>query len=188
MDTIAVLQSRIEQLEAKLGLTSTTPVDNQQGDTITANLLNTSQSINNAVAGYEKLPEAMQRATELNNYTDPNLLENIQQNDMRMREVVAAEPIIKHHCHCMQRCKQTAPVLESEAILQVPQMQEAVDRMHTAAAEVKAEADMVSHGVQELAETCGAAASHASEQLAEVAQKVELAEEKIFPKRRNGLD
>ncbi|RVE40419.1 hypothetical protein evm_014931 [Chilo suppressalis] len=143
MDPIAILQSRIEQLEAKLGLAADASVDNQQGDTVTANLLNTSQAISNATAGYEKLPEAMHRASELNNYTDPNLLENIQQNDLHMREVVAAEPIIKHHCHCMQRCKQAAPVLESEAIQQVPQIQESVNRMHAAAAEVKAEADMV---------------------------------------------
>ena len=46
----------------------------------------------------------------------------------------------------------------------------------------------VSQGVQELAETCGAAASEASEQLANVAQKVEQAEQKLFPRRRNGLD
>lgn len=46
----------------------------------------------------------------------------------------------------------------------------------------------VSQGVQELAETCGAAASDASEQLANVAQKVEQTEQKMFPRRRNGLD
>lgn len=46
----------------------------------------------------------------------------------------------------------------------------------------------VSHGIQELAETCGTAASNASEQLAGVAQKVEQVEEKMFPRRRNGLD
>lgn len=42
--------------------------------------------------------------------------------------------------------------------------------------------------MQELAETCGAAASDASEQLANVAQKVEQTEQKMFPRRRNGLD
>ncbi|KAL0895449.1 hypothetical protein ABMA27_011570 [Loxostege sticticalis] len=188
MDPIAVLQSRIEQLEAKLGLASSVQGDGQQGDTVSSNLLNASQAINNVTAGHEKLPEAMHRASELNNYTDPNLLENIQQNEMHMREVVAAEPVIKHHCQCMHRCKQAAPVLESEPIQQVPRMQAAVDRMQAAAAEVKAEADVVSHGIQELAETCGTAASNASEQLAGVAQKVEQVEEKMFPRRRNGLD
>lgn len=77
MDPISVLQNRIEQLEAKLGLAASMPVEGQQGDTVTTNLLNTSQAINNATAGHEKLTEAMQRATELNNYTDPNLLENV---------------------------------------------------------------------------------------------------------------
>lgn len=38
---------------------------------------------------------------------------------------------------------QAAPVLESEPIQQVPQMQAAVDRMQAAAAEVKAEADVI---------------------------------------------
>lgn len=38
---------------------------------------------------------------------------------------------------------QAAPVMESEPIQQVPQMQAAVDRMQAAAAEVKAEADVV---------------------------------------------
>lgn len=46
----------------------------------------------------------------------------------------------------------------------------------------------MSHGIQELAEMCGTAASAASEKLAAVAQKVEQVEEKMFPKRRNGLD
>lgn len=113
-----------------------------------------------------------------------------------MHEVVAAEPVIQHHCHCMQRCKQVhvmyyllryyyyitvllikvhnipciysnryslyilykekviqhklyfhfqaAPVLESESIQQVPQMQATVNKLHMGAAEVKAEADAVS--------------------------------------------
>ncbi|CAH3980714.1 uncharacterized protein LOC123714205 [Pieris brassicae] len=189
MDPIAVLQNRIEQLEAKLGLAPNSLLEGQhQGDTVTANLLNTAQAINNATAGHEKLSEAKNMANELNNYTDPNFVENMQQNNMNMHEVVAAEPVIKHHCHCMHRCKQAAPVLESEALQQVPQIQEAVNNMHIAAAEVKAEADVVSQGVHELAETCGAAASNASEQLANVAQKVEQVEQKMFPKRRNGLD
>ncbi|KAL4705656.1 hypothetical protein ACJJTC_011218 [Scirpophaga incertulas] len=143
MDPLAVLQSRIEQLEAKLGMMANFQEDgqDQSGDTVTTNLLKTSQAINNATAGYEKLPEAMQRATELNNYTDPNLVENIQQNDVHLQEVVAAEPVIKHHCHCMQHCKQTSSVLESEAIQQVPQMQTTVNQMQAATAEVKAEAD-----------------------------------------------
>lgn len=34
-------------------------------------------------------------------------------------------------------------MLESEAIQQVPQLQKNVDKMHSAAAEVKTEADMV---------------------------------------------
>ncbi|XP_031769847.2 uncharacterized protein LOC116413642 [Galleria mellonella] len=188
MDPIAILQSRIEQLEAKLGLTPNADLDGQQGDSATTNLLNAAQAINSATAGHEKLTEAMQIATELNNYTDPNFVENIQQNNIHMQEVSAAEPILRHHCQCMHRCKQAAPVLESEAIQQVPQMQKVVDKMHAAAAEVKAEADSVSLGVQQLAETCGAAASNASEQLTNVAQKVEQVEQKMFPKRRNGLD
>ncbi|XP_060810436.1 uncharacterized protein LOC106139552 [Amyelois transitella] len=187
MDPIAILQSRIEQLEAKLGLANV-PVEGQQGDSATTNLLNTAQAINNATLGHEKLNESMQMATELNNYTDPNLLENIQQNNMHMQEVAAAEPVIRHHCQCMHRCKQAAPVLESEAIQQVPQLQETVNTMHAAAAEVKAEADAVSLGVQQLAETCGAAALEGSVQLTNVAQKVEQVEDKMFPKRRNGLD
>ncbi|XP_075981541.1 dynactin 3, p24 subunit [Anticarsia gemmatalis] len=188
MDPIAVLQNRIEQLEAKLGLAANTPIDGQQGDSATQNLLNTAQAISNATAGNEKLSEAMQIASELNNYTDPNFVENMQQNQMHMHEVAAAEPVIKHHCHCMQRCKQAAAVLESEPIQHVAQMQEVVNNMQAAAAEVKAEADEVSAGVQQLAETCGAAASDASEQLANVAQKVEQVEQKMFPRRRNGLD
>ncbi|XP_059049372.1 uncharacterized protein LOC131844485 [Achroia grisella] len=188
MDPIAVLQNRIEQLEAKLGLAPNMPLESQQGDSATINLLNAAQAINNATAGHEKLSEAMQIATELNNYTDPNLIENIQQQNIQMQEVSAAEPILRHHCHCMHRCKQAAPVLESEAIQKVPQMQEVVDNMHAAAAEVKTEADVVSLGVQQLAETCGAAASNASEQLTNIAQKVEQVEQKMFPKRRNGLD
>lgn len=77
MDPISILQSRIEQLEAKLGLAANSPIDGQQGDTATANLLNTAQAINNATAGHEKLNEAMHLATELNNYTDPNFVENV---------------------------------------------------------------------------------------------------------------
>ncbi|CAH2099585.1 unnamed protein product [Euphydryas editha] len=188
MDPIAVLQSRIEQLEAKLGINNNILVDGQQGDSATTNLLNAAQAMNNATAGHEKLSEAKNIASELNNYTDPNLVENMQQNNMHMHEVVAAEPIIQHHCQCMHRCKQAAPVLESEPIQHVPQMQATVNKLHMAAAEVKAEADAVSHGIQELAETCGTAASAASEKLAVVAQKVEQVEEKMFPKRRNGLD
>ncbi|KAJ0181370.1 hypothetical protein K1T71_003455 [Dendrolimus kikuchii] len=186
MDPIAVLQSRIEQLEAKLGFANT--MEGQQGDSATTNLLNTAQAINNATAGQEKLNEAMQMATELNNYTDPNFVENMQQNDMHMHELAAAEPILKHHCHCMQHCKQAAPVLESEPIQQAAQMQATVDKMHATAAEAKAEADAVSHGIQELAETCGSAAAESSQRLADVAQKVEQVEQKMFPKRRNGLD
>ncbi|CAK1548660.1 unnamed protein product [Leptosia nina] len=190
MDPIAVLQNRIEQLEAKLGLASNSLIEgqHQQGDTVTANLLNTAQAINNAAAGHEKLLQARNMANELNNYTDPNFVENMQQNNINLHEVAAAEPVIKHHCHCMHRCKQAAPVLESEALQQVPQLQEAVDNMNAAAAEVKAEADVVSQGIHELAETCGAAASNASEHLANVAQNVEQVEQKMLPKRRNGLD
>ncbi|KPJ17758.1 hypothetical protein RR48_06564 [Papilio machaon] len=188
MDPIAILQNRIEQLEAKLGFALNNPADGQQEDSATANLLNTAQSINNATAGHEKLSEGMQRATELNNYTDPNFVENMQQNNLKMQEVAAAESVIKHHCHCMHRCKQATPILESEAIQQVPQLQKTVDKMHAEAAEVKAESDVVSHGIQEVAETCGTAASKAAEGLAEVAQKVEDVEVKTFPKRRNGLD
>ncbi|KAG6448023.1 uncharacterized protein LOC115442107 [Manduca sexta] len=188
MDPIAILQSRIEQLEAKLGFSTNSTVDGQQGDSATVNLLNTAQTISNATAGHEKLNEAMQMATELNNYADPNFIENMQQNDINKREVVAAEPVIRHHCQCMHHCKQAAPVLESEALQQAVEMQGTVDNMHKAAAVVKAEADMVSHGIQQLAETCGTAALDASEQLAAVAQKVEQVEQKIFPKRRNGLD
>ncbi|XP_023934432.1 uncharacterized protein LOC112043318 [Bicyclus anynana] len=187
MDPIAVLQNRIEQLEAKLGINASS-LDGQQGDSATANLLNVAQAINSATAGHEKLSEAKDMASELNNYTDPNLVENMQQNNMHMHEVVAAEPLIQHHCHCMHRCKQAAPVLESEPIQQVPQMQAQVNEMHVGAASVKTEAEEVSHGIQELAETCGAAASDASEQLASVAQKVEQVEQKMFPRRRNGLD
>ncbi|KOB71052.1 Uncharacterized protein OBRU01_14872 [Operophtera brumata] len=156
MDPLSILQNRIEQLEAKLGV-SNSRSDGQQGDSATTSLLNTAQAINNATAGHEKLTEAMQMANELNNYTDPNFVEKLQETDMHMREVAAAEPV--------------EPVLASEAIQQAPQMQA-----------------QVTQGIQELAETCGAAASDASQQLADVAQKVEKVEEKMFPKRRNGLD
>ncbi|XP_028039937.1 uncharacterized protein LOC114250316 [Bombyx mandarina] len=188
MDPIAVLQSRIEQLEAKLGLSPEISMDGQQGDSVTANLLSTAQAINNATAGHEKLHEAMQMASELNNYSDPNFVENLQKNDLHKQEVLAAEPVIRHHCRCMQQCKQATPVLESEAIQKAAQMQPTVDKMHAAAAEVKAEADAVSHGIQQLAETCGSAANDSSQQLANVAQMVEKVETKMFPKRRNGLD
>ena len=188
MDPIAILQSRIEQLEAKLGLNPSSPEDGQQGDSATTNLISTAQAITNATAGHKILHDAMQMATELNNYNDPNFVENLQQNDMHQREVAAAEPLIRHHCQCMHRCKQAAPVLESEAIQKAAQMQGTVDSMHTSAQEVKAEADQVSHGIQQLAETCGSAAAESSEQLANVAQKVEQVEEKMFPRRRNGLD
>lgn len=188
MDPIAILQNRIEQLEAKLGINIGSPVDGQQGDSATMNLLNAAQAINNATAGQENLSDARNMASELNNYTDPNLAENMQQNNMHMHEVVAAEPVIQHHCHCMQRCKQAAPVLESESIQQVPQLQTTVNKLQMGAAEVKAEADAVSSGIQELAETCGTAASTAADQLANVALKVEQVEQKMFPKRRNGLD
>ncbi|XP_011549047.3 uncharacterized protein LOC105381098 [Plutella xylostella] len=189
MDPIAVLQNRIEQLEAKLGVAPVnTPGEAPQGDTATANLLSTAQAMTNATAGHEKLSEAMNMASELNNYTDPNLMENIQQNNMHRQEVEAAEAMIKNHCQCLNHCKQAAPVLESEAIAEVPKMQATVDRMHAEAAAVKTEADAVSLGVQQLAETCGAAASDASERLAGVAHSVDQAEEKLFPKRRNGLD
>lgn len=79
MDAIAVLQNRIEQLEAKLGLAPNSLLDgqHQQGDTVTANLLNTAQAINSATAGHEKLSEAQNMASELNNYTDPNFAENV---------------------------------------------------------------------------------------------------------------
>lgn len=79
MDPIAVLQNRIEQLEAKLGLASNSLLEgqHQQGDTVTANLLNTAQAINNATAGHDKLSEAKNMANELNNYTDPNFVENV---------------------------------------------------------------------------------------------------------------
>lgn len=187
MDPIAVLQSRIEQLEAKLGFANA-PVDGQHGDSATTNLLNTAQAISNATAGQEKLTEAMQIAKDLNNYTDPNLLEKIQENNMHMHEVAAAEPVIRHHCSCMHRYKQASPVLESEPIQQAAQMQATVDKMHAAAVETKAEGDAVSHGIQELAETCGSAAADSSQNLADIAQKVEQVEQKMFPQRRNGLD
>lgn len=79
MDPIAVLQNRIEQLEAKLGLTPNAPenIHQHHGDSATANLLHAAQGITNATAGHEKLPEAMHLASELNNYTDPNLAENV---------------------------------------------------------------------------------------------------------------
>lgn len=80
MDPIAVLQSRIEQLEAKLGINACNIIEGQQGDSATANLLNTAQAINNATAEHEKLKEARNMANELNNYTDPNLAENVSDN------------------------------------------------------------------------------------------------------------
>lgn len=87
MDPISILQSRIEQLEAKLGVAANAPIDGQQGDTATANLLNTAQAINNATAGHEKLSEAMPVASELNNYTDPNLVENVRQFHESLRKL-----------------------------------------------------------------------------------------------------
>lgn len=77
MDPIAILQNRIEQLEAKLGINANSFLEGQQGDSATANLLNAAQAINNATAGQEKLSEARNMASELNNYTDPNLVENV---------------------------------------------------------------------------------------------------------------
>ncbi|XP_026324137.1 uncharacterized protein LOC113233286 [Hyposmocoma kahamanoa] len=190
MDPIAVLQNRIEQLEAKLGLAPNAPenIHQHHGDSATTNLLHAAQGITNATVGHEKLPEAMHLASELNNYTDPNLAENLQQNEMHAQEVAAAENVIRHHCHCMHQCRQAAPVMDSQPIQQVPQMQETVNNLQAAAAEVKADADVVSQGVAELAETVGNAAANASEQLAAVAEKVDQVEEKKFPRRRNGLD
>ncbi|XP_063372432.1 uncharacterized protein LOC134660583 isoform X2 [Cydia amplana] len=158
MDPITVLQSRIEQLEAKLGLAVSSTPDGQQGDSATSHLLNAAQTMNSATVGHEKLTEAVNMANELNNYTDPNFVE------------------------------MAVPVLESEPIQHVPEMQATVDNMHQAAAEVKAEADAVSLGIQEIAETCGAAAAAASGQLAGAARRAEQAEQKLFPQRRNGLD
>ncbi|XP_063634278.1 uncharacterized protein LOC134804895 [Cydia splendana] len=188
MDPITVLQSRIEQLEAKLGLAVSSTPDGQQGDSATSHLLNAAQTMNNATVGHEKLSEAVNMANELNNYTDPNFVEMSEQSDKHKQVVGAAEPMLRHHCSCMHRCKQAVPVLESEPIQHVPEMQATVDNMHQVAAEVKAEADAVSLGIQEIAETCGAAAAAASEQLAGAARRVEQAEHKLFPQRRNGLD
>lgn len=100
MDPIAVLQSRIEQLEAKLGLASSVQGDGQQGDTVSSNLLNASQAINNVTAGHEKLPEAMHRASELNNYTDPNLLENVSNSNSYPFKISAAI-CIELHWKCL---------------------------------------------------------------------------------------
>lgn len=82
MDPLAILQSRIEQLEAKLGVAANSPIDGQQGDSATMNLMNTAQTISNATAGHEKLSEAMQMANELNNYTDPNFVEKVSRTCM----------------------------------------------------------------------------------------------------------
>lgn len=77
MDPIAVLQNRIEQLEAKLGVVTNIAADGQRGDSVTENLLSTASAINNATESHEKLKEAMQRASELNNYTDPNFVDKV---------------------------------------------------------------------------------------------------------------
>lgn len=82
MDPIAVLHNRIQMLEAKLGLSeqqaNMPPVEqSQQGDSVTANLVNASAAMNNATAGHEKLAEAMHQATELNNYADPNFVDTV---------------------------------------------------------------------------------------------------------------
>lgn len=77
MDPLSILQNRIEQLEAKLGVAANSPVGGHQGDSATANLVNTAQALNNATAGYEKLAEAMPMSNELNNYTDPNYVEKV---------------------------------------------------------------------------------------------------------------
>ncbi|GBP66842.1 hypothetical protein EVAR_98794_1 [Eumeta japonica] len=188
MDPITVLERRIEQLEAKFGILPLSPSDNgQQGDSAVTNLLNSANSIKNITAGLEKGKEAMERASELNNYMDPNLIEKVQQNELKVREVVAAEPIIRTHCQCMHHCQKAAPVMNSEPLQQVPQAQTIVNEMQTAVKEVEREAEIVSHGVQELAQTCGTAAAKASEQIAAVAAKVDQVEQKL-PKRRNGLD
>ncbi|GBP94187.1 hypothetical protein EVAR_98788_1 [Eumeta japonica] len=54
-------------------------------------------------------------------------------------------------------------VMNSEPLQQVPQAQTIVNEMQTAVKEVEQEAEIVSHGVQELAQTCGTAkANHQS--------------------------
>lgn len=76
MDPLAVLQNRIEQLEAKLGLASA-PVDGQRGDSVVELLASAVDARRSAIAGHEELAAAAQRATELNNYADPNFVEKV---------------------------------------------------------------------------------------------------------------
>ncbi|XP_061721804.1 uncharacterized protein LOC133528423 isoform X2 [Cydia pomonella] len=110
MDPITVLQSRIEQLEAKLGLAVSSTPDGQQGDSATSHLLNAAQTVNNATMGHEKLSEAVDMANELNNYTDPNFVEMSEQTNKHKQVVAAAEPVLRHHCSCMHRCKQVTTI------------------------------------------------------------------------------
>lgn len=80
MDPIAILQNRIEQLEAKLGVAGSQQGGDsrvQGGDSIAANLMNAHAAMASGAAGHEKVTAAMAQATELNNYTSPDVMQHV---------------------------------------------------------------------------------------------------------------
>ncbi|XP_077293814.1 dynactin 3, p24 subunit [Arctopsyche grandis] len=177
MDPITVLESRLEQLEFKLGY----PSDESPEKPVIEQLSAVDSVLNSVIAGKEKIAEVNKRIEDLNSYLDPQFVTQVNENKLKHNYVYTNEPEIRFHCKNMELCQAKMPVLDSDDMSNIPKLNKSLEEIKSANVENKEQSDQTEKCIQQMMETCHQVSLSIMENLVAISKKID-ALEKVSPK------
>jgi len=117
---------------------------------VTDSLISTNALINASLVGRDSIATFMQRLAELDKLLDPTVEDRMMNSSAKMEEVVVMEPLLHQNVQALKQIQSLASVLDSEALKNVPNLTDRLERLTLFYLDKKQETAAITMNVMEL--------------------------------------
>jgi len=117
---------------------------------VTDSLISTNALINASLVGRDSIATFMQRLAELDKLLDPTVEDRMMNSSAKMEEVLVMEPLLHQNVQALKHIQSLASVLDSEALKNVPNLTDRLERLTLFYLDKKQESAAITMNVMEL--------------------------------------
>jgi dynactin-3 len=144
---IDLIEARVMDLERRvLGNLKST----ENYDPVTDSLVTTNALINTSLVGRDSISSFMQRLEELDRLLDPAAEDKTLHLSAKMEEVLVMEPLLQRNVKALNQIQELIPVLDSEAIKNVPSLTDRLEKLTLFYLDKKQETDAMCANIMDL--------------------------------------
>lgn len=193
MESLDIITKRIDRLNAILGpipgdTSNANASEVQGGENLVDSLLSANTLLSSAVSGREKIAQVVNRTAELENYLDPNYLDERQDTKAKEVYVNTVATDLANSFEMLEKIKALEPTLGAEYFRNIPDVTDKIRHMNNAASEQLQENDLIEQSLILAMQRYSDIQEGIKDSLAAMTERVDAIEERLKPKRKPDVD